>query len=134
MIAVVAIGLGAVVWGVIVPSAPWDAPPEVKAEANPVASTPQTLAEAKPNYDLRCAHCHGDLGNGDGPEAHRLSVQPTDFTDRQAMQKLTDGELFWRIGAGRRPMPSFQSRLTEKERWELVNYIRQFSAPASSAK
>lgn len=131
---VVIFGIGAIAWGLLSPSVPWDAPPEVKSEVNPVASTPESLAEAKPIYELRCAHCHGDLGNGDGPEAHRLRVQPTDFTDRLAMQKLADGELFWRIGAGRRPMPSFQSRLTEKERWELVNYIRQFSAPSTAPK
>jgi mono/diheme cytochrome c family protein len=127
-------GIGAIAWGLLWPSVPWDAPPEVKAEANPVASTAESLAEIKPTYDLRCAHCHGDRGDGDGPEAHRLSVEPSDFTDRLVMQKVSDGELFWRIGAGRRPMPSFQSRLTEKERWELVNYIRQFSAPNSASK
>lgn len=131
---VVIAGIGAMAWSVLSPSMPWDPPPEVKAEQNPVVSTPQTLAEAKPIYDLRCAHCHGDLGNGDGPEAHRLSIQPTDFTDKLSMEKLTDAQLFWRIGAGRRPMPSFQNRLSEKERWELVNYIRQFSAPPPTSK
>jgi len=48
---------------------------------------------------------------------------------------MTDGELFWKITAGRKPMPSFETKLSEDERWMLVDYIRTFSqagAPADS--
>jgi mono/diheme cytochrome c family protein len=130
VVAIMMMAIAAASWAIFSPSAPWDPPPQIKTEANPVPATSESLAAAKSIYDLRCAHCHGDRGDGQGPEGHRLRVQPTDFTDRLAMQKVTDGELFWRIGAGRRPMPSFESRLTEQERWELVNYVRMFSRPA----
>ncbi len=50
------------------------------------------------------------------------------------MGQMTDGELFWKISHGRRPMPGFQNKLTEQERWELVDYIRTLSQkPASGA-
>jgi mono/diheme cytochrome c family protein len=45
------------------------------------------------------------------------------------MSKLTDGELFWKISEGHRPMPAFQGKLSEEERWQLVDYIRTFSQP-----
>jgi len=94
-----------------------------------VPATPESLAAAKEIYDLRCAHCHGSEGQGDGPDTDKLSIEPTDFTDGPEMKRLTDGEIFWRIGVGRRPMPAFKDRLTDTQRWELVNYIRSFAQP-----
>ncbi|HUO34693.1 MAG TPA: cytochrome c [Candidatus Acidoferrum sp.] len=129
LIAVFLVGIAAIGWAIFGPSAPWNPPPQIKTEANPVAATPESLAAAKSLYMSHCAHCHGQTGAGDGSEAGKLSVQPTDFTDALAMKKATDGELFWRIGAGRRPMPSFAKKLTEQERWELVNYIRTLASP-----
>jgi mono/diheme cytochrome c family protein len=43
------------------------------------------------------------------------------------MEEMTDGEIFWKIGEGRRPMPSFKKRLTDDQRWQLVNYVRSFA-------
>ncbi|MGA9592058.1 MAG: cytochrome c, partial [Candidatus Acidiferrales bacterium] len=62
-----------------------------------------------------------------------LSVMPTDFTNAETMAKLTDGDLFWRMSVGRRPMPAFKGRLSEQERWELVDYIRTFAAAQKPA-
>lgn len=39
----------------------------------------------------------------------------------------TDGELFWKITIGRRPMPANRKLLTEEERWHLVNYTRMLA-------
>jgi len=48
---------------------------------------------------------------------------------------MTDGELFWKISEGRRPMPEFKKRLTEEQRWQLVNYVRTFAPkPAPAPK
>lgn len=43
------------------------------------------------------------------------------------MKKATDGELFWKMTTGRAPMPSWQDRLSETQRWELVNYLRELT-------
>src|SRR5204863_3973098 len=40
-----------------------------------------------------------------------------------AVQKQTDGEIFWKISNGRGAMPPWK-HLPEKDRWEIVNYIR----------
>ena len=51
------------------------------------------------------------------------------------MQKLmaaeTDGSLFWKMTNGRGPMPSWKDTLTDKERWELVGYIRKLDKDAA---
>ncbi|MGH7837742.1 MAG: c-type cytochrome, partial [Candidatus Binataceae bacterium] len=119
---------GAIALAVISSRPRWNAPPEVKAEENPVAADAASLGEARAIYGQHCVSCHGEKGNGKGKRAPKLSVAPSDFTDAHAMEQLTDGELFWKIGAGRRPMPSFAGRLGETQRWELVRYIREFAA------
>ncbi|MGH9706644.1 MAG: c-type cytochrome [Candidatus Acidiferrales bacterium] len=128
LVAVFVVITGAIALAVISSRPRWNAPPEVKAEKNPVPADAASLAEASEIYGKHCVSCHGEKGDGKGKRAPRLSVAPSDFTDAHALGQLTDGEIFWKIGAGRRPMPSFGSRLSEKQRWELVGYIREFAA------
>ncbi len=45
---------------------------------------------------------------------------------------VSDGELFYKISQGRKPMPSFRKRLSEQQRWELVLMIRSFAPNAAS--
>jgi mono/diheme cytochrome c family protein len=39
----------------------------------------------------------------------------------------TDGELFWMITEGHKPMPAFRGTMTEEQRWHLVDYVRTFA-------
>ena len=59
--------------------------------------------------------------------AGSLPQKPANFTDAKMMQKATDGELFWKMTTCRAPMPSWQDKLTETQRWELVNYLRKLT-------
>jgi high-affinity iron transporter len=93
---------------------------------NPVSPTPEGIAAARIIYENRCANCHGVNGDGKGPKADELSVAPADFRNSRVMAAVTDGELYWQITKGARPMPSFES-LSEQERWQLVDYIRTFA-------
>jgi mono/diheme cytochrome c family protein len=100
---------------------------EARGMENPVPDSPEALAEARPFYAKHCAHCHGDTGAGDGGEAQMYTPPPADLT-RPAMANIRDGELFYKITAGRRPMPSFKRTLTDDQRWKLVRLIRTFTA------
>ncbi|MGB0035554.1 MAG: cytochrome c [Candidatus Acidiferrales bacterium] len=100
---------------------------------NPVAATPQAIVAGKKTYDEHCLKCHGDKGDGRGEKAESLRVAPSDFTDSHKMSEPTDGELFWRISEGHLPMPPFKNKLSEAERWELVDYIRTFSTKLVAA-
>jgi mono/diheme cytochrome c family protein len=97
---------------------------------NPVPSTPEAIEAAMTIYENRCANCHGVNGDGKGPKAEELSVAPADFRNTRAMAAVTDGELYWQITKGARPMPSFES-LSEQERWQLVDYVRTFAQRSS---
>ncbi|MGB7228444.1 MAG: cytochrome c, partial [Candidatus Acidiferrales bacterium] len=60
------------------------------------------------------------------------STKPTNFTNAQLVDSMSDGEIFWKVSNGRKPMPAFKKRLSDAQRWELVNLIRVFAHPASA--
>ncbi len=59
--------------------------------------------------------------------AEMSSPKPADFADAQMMGGMTDGEVFYKISEGRMPMPSFKKKLSDEQRWQLVNLIRAFA-------
>ncbi len=107
---------------------PWVVPEEFKKLKNPVPPTDSNLKAARGLYFDECAKCHGEYGKGDGPEAAMHYPPPADITDAHRMKTVTDGEIFYQISEGRRPMPSFKKRLTEDQRWGLVLFVRSLSA------
>jgi mono/diheme cytochrome c family protein len=48
------------------------------------------------------------------------------------MQK--DGDLFYIITNGHKPMPNYNVILTDKERWGMVNFIRSLRPSDSAAR
>ena len=98
---------------------PWNAPADAKAAKNPVKG----VGNAKKAVETNCVSCHGPSGKGDGPAAAALPApKPANWT-ADAVQKQSDGELFWKISNGRGAMPPWK-HLPDNERWEIVNYIR----------
>ncbi len=98
-------------------------PPSAIALKNPVAATPESLKAIKTTYVSYCSPCHGDKGKGDGVAAATLAVKPADHSGT-AVQKQTDGALFYELSEGHNPMPAYKASFTEAQRWQLVNYIR----------
>ena len=111
---------------------PWIVPPEYKSLKNPLMPSESNLNAARQIYVDECAQCHGDRGKGDGPEARSHYPLPADLTDPKLLTNVTDGEIFYQISEGRRPMPSFKNRLTQDQRWQLVLLVRSFSQPTPS--
>ena len=111
---------------------PWVVPEEFKKLKNPLAPTGSNLSAAKDVYMEECAQCHGEHGKGDGPEARTHSPLPADLSDGRRMSAVTDGEIFYQITEGRRPMPSFKTRLSQDQRWGLVLFVRSLSAPPAA--
>ena len=97
----------------------WRAPADAKAVKNPVKG----VGNAKKATETNCVSCHGASGKGDGPAAAALPPpKPADWTSAK-VQAESDGELFWKISNGRGAMPPWK-HLPDKERWEIVNFIR----------
>ncbi|HEX8880611.1 MAG TPA: c-type cytochrome [Candidatus Acidoferrum sp.] len=111
---------------------PWVVPQEYKRLKNPLPPSPSNLHSAREIYFEECVQCHGERGQGDGPQARSHYPLPADLTDPKLLTNVTDGEIFYQISQGRRPMPSFRNRLTQNQRWQLVLLMRSFSEASSS--
>lgn len=101
----------------------WNAPESAKKKKNPIAADEASISRGKKVYIKECLSCHGKKGKGDGPSVATLEKSPGDLTSSK-VQSQTDGELFWKITEGRKPMPSTKTSLTEEERWQVINYVR----------
>jgi mono/diheme cytochrome c family protein len=125
---VVALGLICVAgWLAITGKKPWIIPVDEKARKNPLTASATVLNAARPVYDQKCSDCHGDTGKGDGSDAMMYDPPPANLTDAAHINKLTDGEIYYQITEGRKPMPSFKTKLTEEQRWQLVILVRAFA-------
>jgi cytochrome c553 len=103
--------------------APMNPPKTAVKMKNPFPADEFSLERGKHSYQLDCVRCHGKDGNGDGLKADKVQKKVTDL-GAEAIQKQTDGELFWKISESRRPMPL--TDITDDQRWDIVNYIRTF--------
>jgi DMSO reductase family type II enzyme heme b subunit len=100
----------------------------------PAGAQPGDANAGKPLYELKCAGCHGAKGDGQGAAAELLLPRPRDFTTgvykiRSTANKVpTDQDLFDIITHGMpgTSMPAW-SVLPDKERWNLVAYIKAFA-------
>lgn len=107
----------------------WELPPDADKTPNPVAATPESVAAGKQLYMERtkgnCVFCHGDTGAGNEANLGKLRRKPADLSNKERMSTRTDGELFWKISKGITGiMPAGEKRMTEEERWNVVNYVR----------
>jgi len=104
----------------------WIAPAAEARKKNPVAVSESSLAMGQKIYVRRCLPCHGKTGNGDGPDAADLGIHPAKLSDPVIRQE-TDGELFWKITVGKKPMPNYGTRLSLTDRWNVINYLRSLA-------
>jgi hypothetical protein len=107
----------------------WRVPDDAKYLKNPLPLSESNFNAARLLYRDKCSDCHGDTGKGDGPQAIMHDTAPANLTDANRVSRITDGEIFYQISEGREPMPAFKKRLTPDQRWQLVFFVRSFSAP-----
>jgi DMSO reductase family type II enzyme heme b subunit len=101
----------------------------------PAIAQPGDAGAGKAMYELKCAGCHGLKGDGKGPAAELLDPRPRDFTSgiykiRSTSNKTpTDQDIFRIITEGMpgTSMPPW-AVLPEKDRWNLVAYVKAFAA------
>jgi len=94
------------------------------------------LAAGEKIYKKRCISCHGDEGDGDGPAAERFQPKPRSFKKAEFKYRTTprgalptDDDLFRVItnGLPGTGMPDWADVLTEKNRRQVIKYIKTFS-------
>lgn len=90
----------------------------------------------KAPYDKWCAGCHGVTGAGDGPAAAFMLPRPRDFTQARYQIRTTasgelptDADIRYGIDEGMpgTAMPGWKAKLSDRERTDLVAYLKTFS-------
>ena len=109
-------------------SATWEVPDEARAVENPVESTPEAIAAGGELYKKHCLMCHGEALKGDGPATQFIKPAPPDISTAEAKERMTDGEMFYKITMGKRPMPAMQRKMDDTERWNVVLYVRSLQS------
>jgi high-affinity iron transporter len=109
--------------------------PVVRAAEEKAASvkTQGDPAAGKEIFLKHCHFCHGRKGLGDGPVGIALTPHPADFVHDKKRMAKTDAELFKSITEGMKKeiggdamtMPRWKEILSEKERWDVLAYVRQ---------
>ncbi|HWP35450.1 MAG TPA: cytochrome c [Thermodesulfobacteriota bacterium] len=92
---------------------------------NPVPMTEASVKRGEALFRIFCTPCHGADGKGQGPVAARFVPPPP--LDSPAIKGRADGYLYATIRQGSLAgiMPAYGYRMTEQERWDLVNYLRR---------
>jgi len=109
-------------------------PPEEAKRTNPTKATPASLAEARRFYGYDCAMCHGKDGDGKGDLAEQMKLQMRDLRDPATTEKMTDGEIFYIVTKGKGQMLGEETRLSNDQKWQLVNLVRAFAKKEGATK
>jgi cytochrome c5 len=99
-------------------------PADKKAKSSPLLFNDAAVKDGETVYNKNCVSCHGNPTKANYQKT--MSPAPGDPAEEK-FQKNSDGELFYKIGAGNAVMPMFKNVLSEEERWKLVGYIRSFN-------
>jgi len=104
-----------------------------KKQKNPLAATPDSIADGKEAFSHYCVACHGMDGQNTGvPFADRMSPPVPSLASRD-VQDYTDGQLKWVIDYGIWPsgMPGAKGTLSDDEIWSIVVYLRHLPSAGS---
>jgi cytochrome c6 len=84
-------------------------------------STSTFAADAAADFKAKCASCHGPDGKGETAMGKSMKLKDLGSADVQAM---SDADLTAVIAKGKKPMPSYEGKLTADQITDLMKYIR----------
>ena len=101
---------------------------------NPEPITPALLARGRERFNIYCAPCHSETGDGDGMIVRRgFPAPPSYHTNR--LRNAPDSHFYQVISNGYGVMYPYADRIMPADRWAIVAYIRALQlsqhAPAS---
>jgi mono/diheme cytochrome c family protein len=93
------------------------------------------MKRGQERFNIYCAPCHGESGEGDGEiAAHAAALQhsadgvngwaPPQNLHKDEILHRPDGHIFNTITNGVRNMPAYDKQISITDRWAIVTYIR----------
>lgn len=100
---------------------------------NPVPDTVASVDRGAVLYQADCARCHGVDGLGGGVDARTTELPPANLRSGH-LDQHSDADIFSWISTGiPGGMPAWADKLSETDRWDLVNYLRSIDGRGPSA-
>ena len=98
---------------------------EVRHAESSISFAPKFIVQGRGIYMDKCAHCHGNNGDGKGPAGRDWIKRPANFTEAK-FKTYTEPMWFWRISEGvpGTQMPQWQLILSEDQRWWVARYLQ----------
>ena len=97
--------------------------PGASGYANPLPLTKALLVRGRQRFDIYCAPCHGRSGDGAGMVVQRGFPAPPSYHTAR-LRKAADSHLYQVISDGYGVMYPYADRITVRDRWAIVAYIR----------
>ena len=122
------LALAVLAMGVGLPPLTVDAYPETYRKA-PVPFDTISIANGSAHFAENCVPCHGAQGKGNGVMAKSFAKPPVDMLTEPHTAKHTAGDFFhWlSFGIPGTGMPEFADKLSEEDRWDVVNFLHAMS-------
>jgi mono/diheme cytochrome c family protein len=94
---------------------------------NPLAVTEQSLSKGKELYDIYCAVCHGEKGDGQGILMKRKKILGIpSYADPGRL--ITEGGVYHVQMYGLNSMGSYASQTNQEERWAITQHVMNLKA------
>ena len=84
------------------------------------STSTETLALGQGLFQANCTACHGADGTG-------KVLGAADFTDLRVVDSRAPRDFYLTLTQGKGSMPAWQGRLSQDERWAVIDYLRAFS-------
>jgi mono/diheme cytochrome c family protein len=84
------------------------------------STTNESLALGRSIFQANCVACHGEDGTG-------KVLGAADFSDLRVMSSRAPRDFYLTLTQGRGSMPAWQGRLSQDERWAVIDYLRTFT-------
>lgn len=98
---------------------------QAKAELkNPLPYTEENLTKGKALYNIYCAVCHGEKGDGQGILVQREKILGIPSYDDQG-RAITEGSVYHVMYFGLNAMGSYASQTSIEDRWQIDHYVMQ---------
>ena len=105
---------------------------------NPFPITAEGLERGEELYDVFCAICHGEKGDGAGylvrdpnpaagDEGGKYPAAPANFLLDEHVN-ASNGRYYHAIMYGKNVMGAYKDKISYEERWQVIHYIRSLQA------
>jgi mono/diheme cytochrome c family protein len=100
----------------------WVAPQKEAKVVNPIAMDGSSIDRGRETFLQFCAYCHGQNAQGQTAAEANLHEGPPNLVEM--LPHHSEGDFHWKIRNGKEEMPSFKDVLSDREIWDIINFIK----------